>query len=365
MAARPAWGQVSSPGASAVEAAEPQALVVSHWFDSGDEGEPYTATIRLHGRRVGADGAPVRGQTFVHEESVQGVVPGTGRVSLTSWVYGIAKGEWIVNAELAAPARRSGGQLGAERGRRESAVTSAAWSWRHWRLTDGSSGPVATRWALLAPLARSPGVLPGAFTALAVVGIILAIVTQAVILGGRGLPVASGVVASIVALSGGLIGAKLWYMAIKGQPWRQAIGQGWSVDGFIVLAPLVAVVTSLAMGLPTGAYLDAAAPGIFLAVAIGRVGCFVTGCCAGRCTASRWSVWSSDRRVGARRIPTQLLESGVGLVLAIVTGVAIMNPVPGADGMVFVASMVLYGVARQGLLRLRAETRRFSWRRAG
>ncbi len=165
-------------------------------------------------------------------------------------------------------------------------------------------------------------------------------------------------------LSPDLLGAKLWYMALKDRPWRETIGQGWSVDGFLVAAPIAAILASLALDVPLGSYLDATAPGIFFAVAIGRVGCFVTGCCAGRPTASRWGVWSSDRRVGARRIPAQLLESGIGLVLGVVSLLAVINPVAGVDGAVFVVALAIYGVARQLLLRLRAEARPFSWRRA-
>lgn len=69
-------------------------------------------------------------------------------------------------------------------------------------------------------------------------------------------------------------------------PWRQAILGGWAVDGFLVVAPLAAVLPLLTFNLPVGAFLDAAVPGLFFGVAIGRVGCFLTGCCAGRISSS-------------------------------------------------------------------------------
>jgi phosphatidylglycerol:prolipoprotein diacylglycerol transferase len=346
------------------EDADPQALVVSHWFDPGEDGEPYTATVRLTGRRVGATGRLGARDSFTREETIADVVPGTGPVSLTTWVYGIAKAEWDVSAELVTP------PVPAERRRFDSprrsgpTLSRAAWSWRRWALADGAEKPVSTRWTPLAPLARSPAVLPGAFTALAVLGILVAVVSQAAILAQRGMAVERGLVITALALIAGLLGAKLWYMALKARPWRETIGQGWSVDGFLVAAPITAILATLALGVPTGAYLDATAPGIFLAVAIGRVGCFLTGCCAGRCTTSRWGIWSSDRRVGARRIPAQLLESGVGLVLAVVSLLAVLGPFAGADGAVFVVTLASYGIARQLLLRLRAEARPFSWRRS-
>jgi phosphatidylglycerol:prolipoprotein diacylglycerol transferase len=69
-------------------------------------------------------------------------------------------------------------------------------------------------------------------------------------------------------------------------------------------------------------------------------------------------VRSSDRRVGARRIPTQLLESAAGLLIAMVSLllVAALNlPVHGA---VFLGAFAAYAIVRQLLLRLRVERRR-------
>jgi phosphatidylglycerol:prolipoprotein diacylglycerol transferase len=92
-------------------------------------------------------------------------------------------------------------------------------------------------------------------------------------------------------------------------------------------------------------------------VGIGRLGCFFTGCCAGRCTASPWGVWSSDRRVGARRIPTQLMEAGLGIGLAIILGWLDVSGIVPVDGVVFVVGIGSYLAGRQLLLRLRADAR--------
>jgi phosphatidylglycerol:prolipoprotein diacylglycerol transferase len=146
-------------------------------------------------------------------------------------------------------------------------------------------------------------------------------------------------------------------------PGESLIGPGWAVDGFLVVAPLVAVATLIALDLPVGLVLDATAPGMFFAVAIGRLGCFFTGCCAGRCTASRYGIWSSDRRVGARRIPTQLLESAAGLLFGIVSSVLVLGDVIPVEGGVFVFAVASYFVVRQFLLRLRSEPRRYLWQR--
>lgn len=101
------------------------------------------------------------------------------------------------------------------------------------------------------------------------------------------------------------------------------------------------------------------APGLLIAMAIGRVGCFFAGCCGGPPTASRWGVWSSDQRVGARRIPTQLLELTLALSLGIAVFVVALSYGP-AGGAIFVSALAAYTLVRQGILHLRAEPRKSS-----
>lgn len=79
----------------------------------------------------------------------------------------------------------------------------------------------------------------------------------------------------------------MWYAVLYPGPWQRALLGGWAVDGFLVVALIVAIVALVVFGLPVARFLDASIPGIFLAVAIGRVGCFFAGCCAGRCTRAR------------------------------------------------------------------------------
>lgn len=341
--------------ATSTEGPEPQALVATYWFDAGEGDAPYTANVRLTGRRAGVRGSPGPGDSFVKDEVIDEVIPGTGPVTITTWVYGVEKGEWSISGTVT-PEPAAGSGLGRGRPGPSRPVHPARWSWRRWAVETGPSDPIATRWALLAPLARQPAVLPGIYTALAVLGIILAVVIQTAVLGREGIPTGRSVLASILTIVAGLIGAKVWYAVLH--PTESFIRGGWAVDGFLIVFPLVGAVTLLLMDLPIGKVLDATAPGTFFAVAIGRVGCFLTGCCAGRCTASRWGLWTSDRRVGARRIPTQLLESGTGLLLGAVTLILALGgglPIP---GLVFVAGFVIYAAVRQVLLRLRSERRK-------
>src|SRR5262249_25001171 len=84
------------------------------------------------------------------------------------------------------------------------------------------------------------------------------------------------------------------------------------------------------------------------------IGCFFAGCCGGPPTAARWGVWCTDQHVGARRVPTQLMESLFSLVLGLVTLAAGLTHCTsgGAD---FVAVLAAFTLFREGVPRLRAE----------
>lgn len=340
----------------ASDVAEPEALVVTRWFAADEGGEPYAATVRFIGRRVGSGSNPRQSDAFVQDETIDGIVPGTGSVSITAWVYGLRPGAWTVDAELVARSNDPGQPGPSRRGPSSSRqLPRAVWSWRRWAVSAGPTVPITTRWALIAPLARSPAVVPGSYTVLAALEIFVGFAMQAAILAHEGVPVGPTFVVSILALVAGLIGAKVWSAILNP---GDSILRGWAVDGFLVVFPIVAVGLLLAFKVSVGLFFDATAPGVFFAVAIGRLGCFLTGCCAGRCTGSRWGVWSSDRRIAARRIPTQLLESGAGLLLGAVTLLLVVGVAPSVHGAIFVLGFGAYAGIRQWLLRLRVERRR-------
>ncbi len=336
---------------------------MTHWFDPGTEGEPYEAMIRLKGRRAGVSGTPKPTDTFVREEKVGRIMPGSGPMSLSSWVYGLTPGEWSVTAEIIRPRVDAHGRRLADSARPDvQPLQVGRWSWLRWSFQPGSTTKlVKTRWAVLAPLARIPAVLPGTIPAFVTIGAIIAIALQAMILAPRGISVGDALFVSAIASVSGLIAAKLWYARLN--PGERLLRPGWAVDGFVVVAPLAAIAALLALRMPVAAYLDATAPGLFFTVALGRLGCFLTGCCAGRVTSSRLGVWCSDQRIGARRVPTQLIESVTGLVLGIVTLALALGTGLVGTGILFVAAFSAYLIVRQNLLRLRAQPRRFLWQR--
>lgn len=337
------------------EADDPQALAATFLFDSAAVGDAGEATVRLTGRRVGVQGLPKAGDSFTHDESIQGIAPGTGPASVTAMVYGIRTGEWSVNAQLL-PSSIGASRTSQRRAGSPMPLQAATWSWRRWRLSAAPTSPIKTRWAPLAPLASKPAVVHGLYTALAVLGFVIALALQATILSGQSVPTDRPLLASIIASVAGLIGAKVWYAVLH--PDESLIRGGWAVDGFLIVAPLTAALLLFAWDLPIGRVLDATAPGIFFAVALGRIGCFLTGCCAGRCTASRWGIWSSDQRIGARRLPAQLWESAAGAALGALTLVVVVRGGLPISGGVFVLGFAIYAAVRQALLRVRAERRK-------
>jgi phosphatidylglycerol---prolipoprotein diacylglyceryl transferase len=158
----------------------------------------------------------------------------------------------------------------------------------------------------------------------------------------------------VIAILAGVIGGKGWYVAVH----RGKKFDGWCIQGFVAGAAVVVAAAAIAgPGIPAGAFLAAAAPALLIGMAIGRPGCFWAGCCTGRPTAASWGIWSSDRKLGCRRAPAQLLEA----LSALISGVAVLAVVL-ADGLarsgpVAVVGLAAYTLARQFILGLRAEPR--------
>jgi len=204
---------------------------------------------------------------------------------------------------------------------------------------------------------RAPGVRLGAWPAFVSAGAAVALIVQALLAATRQLPVSTVLLISLVACVAGLAGAKLYYLATHRGQERSLLTTGMSIQGFVLAAVGTAVLSALVAGVPVGQLLDVTAPGLLFGMTIGRFGCFFGGCCAGRPTASRWGLWSSDRRLGVRRIPVQLLESALAGVLGLVVLLAVVSATPPVGGVVFVAAIAAYTFGRQVLFPIRSIAR--------
>src|SRR5438132_5423381 len=75
-------------------------LAVTYWFDPAPHAELYPVTVRFSGRRVDVKGRVQSGDRFVHDETIEEVVPGSGPISLTARVRSINPGEWVVTTQV-------------------------------------------------------------------------------------------------------------------------------------------------------------------------------------------------------------------------------------------------------------------------
>lgn len=330
--------------------------MATYWFDPGKEGELFSVTIAFSGRRVGAKGKPRPGDRFAQEQTVQGIVPGSGPVAVTTEVRGINPGTWNVTARAVKRDRSGrrarpyepasdGGGAGEER---------RVWP-RRLRSTPAHQRP-PLKTALL-PFARIPGLVPFVWPALVLLGVALGFAVQALLVARAHGDVGSTMSISGLAVLAGWIGAKAWYVAVH----RGRRFDGWCVQGAILGgAAVAAAIPIIGPGITIGAYLNAAAPGLMLGLAAGRPGCFWAGCCTGRPTASRWGVWSSDRHLGIRRVPTQFMESVLCLAIGLITLLLVLIGGLGSSGAVFIGAVAAYTLGRQLILPLRAEPRQTS-----
>lgn len=335
-----------------------EVVAPTYWFDPGDRGESYTALIRFSGRRIGPTGRLQVRDRFDQVEVVNNVVPGSGPVSVTTKVHSINSGEWTVAAEPIV--RGAQGRLvktftgPVENGAR--GLTRAPWSWRKPANAKPSATPVRTGFVAFV---RLPGTFPAAWWGFVGPGVLIGLVVQSLLVARAHLDVRATLTLSLVASLVGLVGSKVWFIALN-RSFRGLITEGLCIQGFVAGVVVTAAIALPLAHIPVGTFLDATAPGLFFGMALGRWGCFFTGCCAGRPTASRWGIWSSDRRVGARRIPTQLLESLLSLGIGSVALIVVLLLTPAVSGAVFIGAVAAYVLGRQFLLPLRLEPRKSS-----
>lgn len=311
----------------------PHALGVTYWFDPPVTGGPYEVVVRLTGRRLDVAGARTPADDFVAVASLRDVQAHTGRTSLTHRVHGKAPGRWHVTAEaMAVP---NGGDR-ADPVRLPSAEA----------VGSSTFAPVAS--------GRAPGVVVGAWPVMVGLGVLLALALQSSLAPVHGLTSPRVMVLALVATVLGALGAKLYYrLTHLGESGGHSFA-GLSVQGFVIVATGTFVAGGALQGMVVGHLLDATVPALLLGQAVGRLGCLLGGCCAGVPARSRWAVWSSDRRIGTRRVPVQLLESAAAGLLALVTGaIAQHEPTPFPAGLLFVAGLAAYVIVRQLLFPLR------------
>jgi len=150
-----------------------------------------------------------------------------------------------------------------------------------------------------------------------------------------------------------VVGARLLYAAGE-WPWYAADPRrlpdfqegGLSLYGGLGGGVLAAWLFARARNVSVAAYLDGGSPGVALATAVGRVGCFLNGCCWGVPTGGTWGF--RTRFAPGLHHPAQLYEAGLDLVLFAVLWV--LGPrLARVKGEVFLAYLGGYSLIRFGV----------------
>lgn len=169
-----------------------------------------------------------------------------------------------------------------------------------------------------------------------------------------------GVVMDLVLLFfvSGVVGARFFYILqhwpdYAGRPERMlAIREGGLVwYGGFAAAVLSGVVTARLKRWPVLALADFFAPLLPLGHAIGRIGCFLNGCCYGRVTKSfDGMVFPGD---SFRRLPVQLYEAAALLILSFFLFFLFRRK--RQPGEIFLSYLLFYGAMRFGAEFLRGD----------
>jgi phosphatidylglycerol:prolipoprotein diacylglycerol transferase len=161
----------------------------------------------------------------------------------------------------------------------------------------------------------------------------------------------------LVALVSGVLGARMLYVLEHVAEFRREWGSvlalwqgGLTLYGGMVAGVFGGLLMARRLGLPIWVTADALTPSLTIGGAIGRVGCFMNGCCYGRPTRLPWGVtFPPDSFAGlefgnAKIHPSQLYFSLAGVVLfAVVWGLRKRMSTPGT---LFWLSLMLYGLVR-------------------
>jgi phosphatidylglycerol---prolipoprotein diacylglyceryl transferase len=222
---------------------------------------------------------------------------------------------------------------------------------RHVAVSTEPRVRMHTAWLLRT---KVPGIVRFAYASLVSLGVVVGLGLEALLLNHGHYSLFRPMLYSVLAIVAGVIGGKAWYVAVH----RGRKFDGWCIQGFVAGAAVVVAAAAIAgPGIPAGAFLAAATPALLIGMAIGRLGCFWAGCCTGRPTASRWGIWSSDRSLGCRRAPAQLLEALAALISGLTVLVVVLVSGLPRSGPVAIIGLAVYTLCRQFILGLRAEPR--------
>jgi len=171
-------------------------------------------------------------------------------------------------------------------------------------------------------------------------------------------------------VAGSIIGARLFYVVsywqsdFANQPWWEVFmvqHGGLVFYGGLVGAVLTGGFQVWRRKLPFWPLSDVLAPSVALGHALGRLGCFMNGCCYGAPTHLPWAVhFPADHATeGAGVHPTQIYESALNLLLFL--GLSWFFPRRRYTGQVFALYLVFYAILRFTVECFRGDYNSYYW----
>ncbi len=158
--------------------------------------------------------------------------------------------------------------------------------------------------------------------------------------------------ATLILLVPALVGSRLLFvlehlalfLRSPHRVWARNEG-GASLYGGLILAVALSLLLLPLLHLPFGQFWDAASITMLVGMVFTKIGCLLNGCCVGRETTSRFSQRLPDvHGVWLRRLPSQLLESGVALAVLLLAAV-LWSRLP-FHGAFFLITVGFYAIAR-------------------
>lgn len=156
-------------------------------------------------------------------------------------------------------------------------------------------------------------------------------------------------------LAGSIVGARFvyvvtyWEKDFAGRPFSEVFhiwNGGLVFYGGLAGAVLAAIIRIRSRKLPLWIVADCLAPGIAIGHALGRLGCFLNGCCYGHPSHLPWAVrFPSGTIPGNPAVhPAQLYEAALNLALCI--GLVLLHQRRYFNGQVFSAYLIAYAFIR-------------------
>ena len=150
--------------------------------------------------------------------------------------------------------------------------------------------------------------------------------------------------------------------------WQEFLLRGGMYYGGFLAGLLVLVGVSFLLFRRVAPILDAVVIGIAAGHALGRIGCFLAGCCYGRPTDLPWGVIFTNRiahisagtPLGIRLHPVQIYESALEGLLALFL-IYLARTAWLGTGALFATYLLGYGTIRFGLEFLRGVPKRIVW----